>query len=81
MFGADAWLEAIIDFGHAKGFFPAADVFPCVVVVRRPDDGNPPETAAACQIPRDLVRPDGCRSRWPAFRFPCRAPPSHERRG
>ena len=29
-----AWLEAMIDFGHAKGFFPAADVFPCVVVVR-----------------------------------------------
>lgn len=29
-----------------------------MVVVRRPDDGNPPETTAACQIPRDLVRVD-----------------------
>jgi SAM-dependent methyltransferase len=31
------WVEAVADFGHAKRFFPGADVFPCVIVARRPD--------------------------------------------
>ena len=35
--GREAWVEAVIDFGHAKGFFPDADVMPSVLVARRPD--------------------------------------------
>ena len=52
------WLEAVADFGHAKKFFPAADVFPCVIVARRPDPTQPPETTEVCQLPRDVVRLD-----------------------
>jgi hypothetical protein len=70
LFADEAWLEAVIDFGHAKGFFPAADVFPCVVVARRPDAGEPPEQTAACQIPRDLVRLDRVSEQVAELSFP-----------
>jgi Eco57I restriction-modification methylase/TaqI-like C-terminal specificity domain len=51
-------LEFVADFGHAKHFFPDADVFPSVVVVRKPElsaaaTANP--TTQVCVIPRDLV--------------------------
>lgn len=52
----DAWLEFVADFGHAKHFFPDADVFPSVVTVRKPLRGlPPPEESAICVIPRDSV--------------------------
>ena len=54
-FGANAWVESVVDFGHAKQFFRDADVFPCFLVVRKPNDGPPPETAKVCVISRDLV--------------------------
>ncbi|QCI67216.1 Eco57I restriction-modification methylase domain-containing protein [Phreatobacter stygius] len=66
---ARAKLEFVADFGHAKHFFPDADVFPSVVVVRKPvlsaafpvsDAGNTPApTAQICVIPRDLVPEKG----------------------
>ena len=34
---ARAETEVVIDFGHARAFFPDADVFPSVVIARRPD--------------------------------------------
>ena len=43
LLSSEGWLEAVADFGHAKKFFPGADVFPCVIVVRRPDGPDPPE--------------------------------------
>jgi hypothetical protein len=56
LFSDDAWLEFVADFGHAKHFFPDADVFPSVVTVRRPLRRLPlPEEAAICVIPRDSV--------------------------
>jgi len=55
---SESWLEAVADFGHAKKFFPSADVFPCVVVVRRPAGSGAPDEAEVCQIPRDVVRLD-----------------------
>ena len=56
LFSDDAWLEFVADFGHAKHFFPDADVFPSVVTVRKPLRGlPPPEEAAICVIPRDSV--------------------------
>jgi hypothetical protein len=58
LLSSEGWLEAVADFGHAKKFFPGTDVFPCVVVVRRPDGGDAPEEAEVCQIPRDVVRLD-----------------------
>jgi hypothetical protein len=54
--GSDTWLEAVIDFGHAKKFFPDADVMPCVIVARRPDPTlEPPTQVPVAVIPRDLV--------------------------
>ena len=56
IFADKGWLEFIADFGHAKHFFPGADVFPCVLVVQRPLPGrDAPESADVCVIPRELV--------------------------
>src|SRR5262249_28366148 len=43
------------DFGHAKRFFPDADVFPSVLVLQRPGPGAPPENTVVCAMPRDDV--------------------------
>lgn len=63
LFGDAAWVEFIADFGHAKHFFPDADVFPSVLVVRRPDGppngADAPETLDVCAIPRDAVPAKG----------------------
>jgi hypothetical protein len=72
LFASEAWLEAVIDFGHAKEFFPAADVFPCVIVARRPDGGEAPPETAACQIPRDLMRLDRVAEQVGEMSFPVR---------
>ncbi len=58
LLSSEGWLESVADFGHAKKFFPGADVFPCVIVVRRPDGPDPPAETEVCQIPRDVVRLD-----------------------
>jgi hypothetical protein len=48
----------IADFGHAKHFFPDADVFPSVIVVQRPD--QPAESdVEVCVLPRDAVPAKG----------------------
>lgn len=57
-FADAAWMESVIDFGHAKQIFPDADVFPCIVVARKPTDGPPPATARVCAIPREQLRID-----------------------
>ena len=49
--------EAVIDFGHARAFFPDADVFPNVVVVRRPDGTEVSETVTVAVPPRE-TQPD-----------------------
>jgi hypothetical protein len=56
LYGDAAWVEQVIDFGHAKQIFPDADVFPCILVARKPDAGPAPEAARACVIPRELLR-------------------------
>ena len=58
LFGRSAWVESVVDFGHAKQFFKNADVFPCFLVLRKPDDAPPPATAAVATIPRDPDHPD-----------------------
>ena len=52
---AQAETEAVIDFGHARAFFPDADVFPNVVVVRRPDGTDVPESLTVAVPPRDTL--------------------------
>jgi len=56
MFADDAWVEFMADFGHAKRFFPDADVFPCVIAVRKPDPALPaPDEFDLSVIPRNDV--------------------------
>ena len=56
MFADNAWVEFMADFGHAKRFFPDADVFPCVIAVRKPDPAiAAPDEFDLSVIPRDDV--------------------------
>jgi hypothetical protein len=55
-FAGKAWVESVVDFGHAKQIFPDADVFPSIIVVRRPDAEGVPETTKVCAIPREQLR-------------------------
>ncbi len=55
VFADKAWVEFVADFGHAKKFFPDADVFPSVLVVRKPLPGTAPSDTHVCVIPRDDV--------------------------
>ncbi len=72
LFAEEAWVEFLADFGHAKRFFPDADVFPSVIVVRKPNEAPPPEDFDLVVIPRDdvprsglaeVVQRDGYRAR------------------
>lgn len=48
-----------MDFGHAKQIFPDADVFPCIVVARKPSDIlAPPSNVRVCAIKREQLRID-----------------------
>jgi hypothetical protein len=48
----------VVDFGHAKQIFEDADVFPSILVARRPTDEPKPTTARLCSIPREQLRID-----------------------
>jgi methylase of polypeptide subunit release factors len=57
LLASDSWVESVVDFGHAKQIFPDADVFPSILVAKKPDPAGPaPETTRVCVIPRDLLR-------------------------
>lgn len=55
MFAEDVWIEFLVDFGHAKHLFPDADVHPCVISVRKPNQDAVPEEFDLAVIPRDDV--------------------------
>ena len=57
-FGENAWIESVVDFGHAKQIFEEVDVFPSIIVARRPTDAPKPDTARLCTIPREQLRID-----------------------
>ncbi len=57
-FAEKGWVESVVDFGHAKQIFQDADVFPSIIVVRRPDAGIVPDTTRVCAIPREQLRVD-----------------------
>jgi type I restriction-modification system DNA methylase subunit len=52
-FANSAWVESVVDFGHAKQIFQDADVFPSILVFRKPTADAPPPTARVCAIPRE----------------------------
>ncbi len=70
LFAEAAWVEFIADFGHAKRFFPDADVFPSVLIVRRPNDDAPPVETGVCVIPRDAVPEKGLETVVEAATYP-----------
>ena len=37
-----AWVESVVDFGHAKQIFKQADVFPSIIVARQPSEAPKP---------------------------------------
>jgi len=57
-FSEKAWVESVVDFGHAKQIFEEADVFPSIIVARKPADIPKPATARLCTIPREQLRID-----------------------
>lgn len=58
LFADNAWIESVVDFGHAKQIFADADVFPCIIVARKPTTAAKPKTARLCSIPREQLRID-----------------------
>ena len=58
LFSEDAWIESVVDFGHAKQIFEDADVFPSIIVARKPTKAPKPKTARLCSIPREQLRID-----------------------
>jgi hypothetical protein len=57
-FAETGWVKSVVDFGHAKQIFQDADVFPSILVVRKPTAEAPPSTARVCAIPREQLRLD-----------------------
>ena len=57
-FAESVWTESVVDFGHAKQIFEDADVFPCIVVIRKPTEEPQPKTVRVCAIPRETLRVD-----------------------
>jgi hypothetical protein len=55
-FAENTWVESVVDFGHAKQIFEDADVFPSIIVARKPTTGPPPDNAKVCAIPREQLR-------------------------
>ncbi|MSU80236.1 MAG: class I SAM-dependent DNA methyltransferase [Gemmataceae bacterium] len=57
-FGDSAWVEQVVDFGHAKQIFPDADVFPSILIARKPANVPTPPSVRVCAIPREQLRID-----------------------
>ncbi len=55
-FAENAWMESVVDFGHAKQIFQDADVFPSVIVARKPTREPAPLNTRVCAIPREQLR-------------------------
>ncbi len=71
LFTTASQVEFIADFGHAKHFFPDADVFPSIVTVRKPLPGeNAPTETQVCVIPRDVVPVKGLSAAVAAASYP-----------
>lgn len=67
----NTWIESVVDFGHNRDLFPDADVFPCVLVTRRPDPAvEPVEDAAVAVIPGDRVPQDRLAALVKGLQFP-----------
>ena len=54
----EAWLETLVDLGHAKKIFEDADVFPSIVVLAKPEPETSPPVPRVSVISRDEIRLD-----------------------
>lgn len=54
----NAWVESLVDFGHAKQIFQDADVFPCILVAQKPAPETQPPQPRVAVIPREQLRID-----------------------
>ena len=71
LFATEGQVEFVADFGHAKHFFPDADVFPSIVVLRKPLPGEDAMgDAQICVIPRDAVPEKGLSAAVAAATYP-----------
>jgi hypothetical protein len=71
LFATAGQVEFIADFGHAKHFFPDADVFPSVITVRKPLPGEEAVGEVhVCVIPRDAVPEKGLGAAVAAATYP-----------
>jgi hypothetical protein len=71
LFATAGQVEFIADFGHAKHFFPDADVFPSVITVRKPLPGEDAlGEAQVCVIPRNAVPEKGLSAAVAAASYP-----------
>lgn len=71
LFTTRAEVEFVADFGHAKHFFPDADVFPSVITVRKPVPGEPASAVTkVCVIPREAVPAKGLSAAVAAATYP-----------
>jgi hypothetical protein len=67
----ETWIESVVDFGHNRDLFPDADVFPCVLVTRRPDPAaDPVADAAVAVIPGDRVPQENLPALLKTLQFP-----------
>jgi hypothetical protein len=57
-FAASTWVQAVVDFGHAKQICQDADVFPSILLFRKPAGEVAPTSARVCAIPRERLRLD-----------------------
>jgi hypothetical protein len=58
-FALNAWVDSIIDFGHARQLFKDVDVFPSIIIVTKPDDHTvAPTVTRVCVIDRRQLRID-----------------------
>lgn len=55
-FADETWVESVVDFGHAKQIFEEADVFPSIIIARKPTNEPAPNTTRVCAIPREQLR-------------------------
>jgi hypothetical protein len=58
-FASEGVLEEIVDFGHAP-IFPDADVFPCIVLLRKPERKEPDteRSVRVVEFPREALNAD-----------------------
>jgi hypothetical protein len=68
--GEAAWVEALVDLGHAKQVFEDADVFPSLLVARKPDAGPEPEEVRVAVIPHDELATEDLGVQVEAWSFP-----------